>query len=327
MIACALFVWAALLLPAQSWADYRALVLSTATPAHYYRLGESSGTAAADVCNENSATACGYSCGANCGAGTYSGGFTLAQSGALSGDSNTAVSLNGSTGQVQLPTDSKQPLTNKNFSFAIWIKPAAAGDILSMSNAVDRGTFRVIYTGGNKILFRIYDNASSCATIGVFGDALSTNTFATGSWYLIAVTTAQNGSTLTSQKVYVGSALEATNTSFVGTMCTATHHVYLGTWLLPTVNHFNGVLDEPAFWVDKELTLAEVTALNQCGTTGACGDLINRRRIFQVRAETLRPLALRMPWQGSRLFRPGVETLSPPRFGELWRQAMSERAR
>src|SRR5438445_8779808 len=64
----------------------------TATPGlvSYWRLGESSGTAAA--CD---------SWGAN--GGTYQGGYSLGRVGALAGDSNTAVGLDGSTGQVSVP--------------------------------------------------------------------------------------------------------------------------------------------------------------------------------------------------------------------------------
>jgi hypothetical protein len=57
----------------------------------YWRLGESSGTTATDS----------SSAGHN---GTYTGGFTLGQPGAVLGDSNTSVSLNGTTGKVALPS-------------------------------------------------------------------------------------------------------------------------------------------------------------------------------------------------------------------------------
>jgi hypothetical protein len=57
----------------------------------YWRLGESSGTTAADS----------SSAGHN---GTYTGGFTLGQPGAILGDSNTSVALNGTTGKVALPS-------------------------------------------------------------------------------------------------------------------------------------------------------------------------------------------------------------------------------
>src|SRR5437764_12574243 len=63
----------------------------TTTPGlvSYWRLGESSGTAACDSWGSN--------------AGTYQGGYTLGRLGALAGDSNTAVALDGSTGQLSVP--------------------------------------------------------------------------------------------------------------------------------------------------------------------------------------------------------------------------------
>jgi hypothetical protein len=57
----------------------------------YWRLGESSGNTAADSSSSGHG-------------GTYTGGFTLGQPGAVLGDPNTSVSLNGTTGKVTLPS-------------------------------------------------------------------------------------------------------------------------------------------------------------------------------------------------------------------------------
>jgi hypothetical protein len=67
---------------------YADLILSDA-PVAYYRLGESAGTQATDSSG-------------NALHGVYTAGYTLAQTGALSGDSDTAIVLNGSTGYIDL---------------------------------------------------------------------------------------------------------------------------------------------------------------------------------------------------------------------------------
>ena len=76
-------------------AVYAAAVLAD-TPSLYWRLGEPSGT------NANDETA-------NNRDGTYTGTFTLAQTGALKGDTNTAVDLTAPTGVV---TSTYNPFVN-----------------------------------------------------------------------------------------------------------------------------------------------------------------------------------------------------------------------
>jgi RHS repeat-associated protein len=82
-------------------------------PADYWRLDETTGTSATDrIAGKN---------------GTYTGGYTLNQTGALtaSGDSDPAITLNGTTGWVTTPvTLSTAQLAH--FSLETWINFAAA---------------------------------------------------------------------------------------------------------------------------------------------------------------------------------------------------------
>lgn len=82
-------------------------------PANYWRLDETTGTSATDrIAGKN---------------GTYTGGYTLNQTGALtaSGDSDPAISLNGTTGWITTPvTLSTAQLAH--FSLETWIKFATA---------------------------------------------------------------------------------------------------------------------------------------------------------------------------------------------------------
>ena len=116
---------------------YRQLIASMSPVAHW-RLGETSGTTAAD------------SSGAN--TGTYSGGFTLGVPGLLTGDTDRAVQLNGTTGQVAVPNAAALNPTSA-------ISVAAWGTSTSFSNRnpriVQKGTsdnqYRLLVEGGQVV--------------------------------------------------------------------------------------------------------------------------------------------------------------------------------
>src|SRR5437763_1766295 len=91
---------------------YSNAITTTAGLVSYWRLGEASGTSACD------------SWGAN--AGAYQGGYTLGRLGALAGDSNTAVALNGSTGLVSVPHSSSLDVGDA-FTVEAWVKRARFG--------------------------------------------------------------------------------------------------------------------------------------------------------------------------------------------------------
>jgi len=69
-------------------ASYRGSVLATGGLAGYWRLGEQTGTTAADETGSNP--------------GTYAGGYTLGQPGALSGDSDKSASFDGTSGEMSV---------------------------------------------------------------------------------------------------------------------------------------------------------------------------------------------------------------------------------
>ena len=96
---------------------YRGEVM-TDNPVAYWRLGESSGTVAADET-------------ANKYAGTYQGVIALGQPGALAGDANTAPGFDGVDDQVNMGNPAKASFGTRNFSVEAWIKPALKGSQLS----------------------------------------------------------------------------------------------------------------------------------------------------------------------------------------------------
>jgi len=104
-------------------AEYRKQVLAD-EPLAYWRLGETSGTSAAD------ATGSGNS-------GTYTGGVTLGALGALAGDSDTASSFDGVNDQVTVPHNAALNL-NGSFSIEFWAKQTSFTN--SFPGIINKGT-------------------------------------------------------------------------------------------------------------------------------------------------------------------------------------------
>ncbi len=93
-----------------TWRGYRDAVLKD-QPDTYWRLGESSGSTAADET-------------APANPGTYSA-TTLGVAGALSGDTNTAAQLNGTSSKVT----STDAAPNDSFTLEAWVNPTATHEI------------------------------------------------------------------------------------------------------------------------------------------------------------------------------------------------------
>jgi Concanavalin A-like lectin/glucanases superfamily len=89
--------------------DYSATVLATPGLVSYWRLDESSGTAAADA-------------GSN--PGTYAGTNMLSAASLLAHDPNAAASFNGTTEHVQVPDSASLDFAGTSpFTFEAWIRP------------------------------------------------------------------------------------------------------------------------------------------------------------------------------------------------------------
>jgi hypothetical protein len=124
---------------------YRDAVLGTPGLVSYWRLGEASGTTAADETAANP--------------GTYTGGVALGQPGALTSDSNTAALFDGVSGQVALPNSLSLPL-NSPVTVEFWAYVSSA-DVGSRSaftigglNSPDRAQAHVPWS--NKTLYWDY---------------------------------------------------------------------------------------------------------------------------------------------------------------------------
>jgi RHS repeat-associated protein len=150
---------------------YRSSVLDS-DPIGYWRLGEASGTRAADL-------------GWAAGAATYSGA-TLNQPGALSGTGDAAISLAGGQ-RVTLPAHALARVEDAG-SFETWFKTTKAGAILAVGNAADDKS-AMVYVGTDGKLRGQLRRTGSGGTAGI-APITSAATVNDGQWHHVAMTTA-----------------------------------------------------------------------------------------------------------------------------------------
>ena len=108
-------------------AGYRDAVLAEG-PRGYWRLGEQSGSTAADET-------------ANASAGSYLGGVTLGVPGAVAADSNTAIGLDGANDYASMgdPASGVLDFGTTDFSVEFWLKTAVNGEKAALSRSLHPG--------------------------------------------------------------------------------------------------------------------------------------------------------------------------------------------
>ena len=180
---------------------YRATVLADG-PISYWRLGEASGTTAADELGVH--------------AGAYVGAPALGVPGALASDANTAVGLNGISQSVSIAGSSAFRFSGTAaFSAEVWFKHVADGTyrrVLSAENSLGQG-------------WQIYSQSSSWGFVrsGTGGAAEVSDGTPAGSGWVHAVATYdgaimrlyENGSEMP-QSLASSQALPADSTFFIG---------------------------------------------------------------------------------------------------------------
>lgn len=206
-------------------------------PVAYWRLGESSGTSAADASG-------------NGHTGTYVNAPTLGVAGALTGDANKAVTLNGSTQRVDAPVnDALHP--GDTLSLAAWVKRSSSG---TADTIIDGGT-------GDYLLWFFSDDKLYFSKSAVSNLFASTATFTDTNWHFVVATKA--GATIA---VYVdGVAIAGTVAN--ATLVPTTNAPRMGATVAGT-DFFGGALDEVAIF-NRALTAGEIAALYEAGTTGS----------------------------------------------------------
>ncbi|TMK63139.1 MAG: hypothetical protein E6G53_12105 [Actinobacteria bacterium] len=220
--------------PVDSGSAYAATITGTAGLVSYWRLGESSGTSACD------------SYGAN--AGTYQGGSTLGAVGAIAGDPDTAVTLDGSSGTVSVPHSASLDVGD-DFTVEAWVKRNSFG-APSYQAIASQGAnaWLLAFNSSNRLVLRQ-------ATVGdlVYSTTAVTDT----SWHYVAAT--KNGSAV---HLYIDGN-DVTGSVTNRTMANNTLPLSIGQ--SSGGSFFNGTVDEVALY-DTALSAATVKAHSDKGS-------------------------------------------------------------
>jgi hypothetical protein len=205
------------------------------SPLSYYRLGEASGTTAVDSMGATNAT--------------YSGSVALGAPGAISGDSDTGVALDGTTAYLSLGTGFAFAGTAA-MSFEVWFKPAAIGGgyarLLSKeANTGTRQGYLITVTSGGTSFERWRDgstggNFASPLTVGAYNHVVATFDGTQMILYINGVPTAPAASPQSLSTSTEGCSVGGYSTPFPG-------------------DFVQGTIDEVAFY-DHALSPARVLA-------------------------------------------------------------------
>jgi hypothetical protein len=216
----------------------------------FWRLGESTGTVADDIRDMRD--------------GTYQGTPTLGVTSAMPDQTDTAITLNGSSQWVDVGAYMLAGQTN--FSIAAWGKTSYSGAqqvIYAERTAAGTGAWVLFYldTNGRPTL-QYRDNAGTSDTIV----ALSGN-WADGAWHHFAVTKAGTDVWIYVDGGYVRHTTLTANDTLTGTLLAKIgKDAYDG-------HYWTGSLDEVGIW-HVTLTADEVYALYACQTVRRYQSLI-----------------------------------------------------
>jgi hypothetical protein len=229
----------------QKYYSYKDLILSD-KPAGYWRLGETSGTTAADL------SAFRFN-------GTYSGGYTLAEPGAISNDSDNSVHFNGTTSAISAGSGSYL----NQMTLEAWIKfdvaPVAGNH--TIIGRMEASPYRHNYSfmiQNNYLHFGYYNGTIYPAVNGTKTDWLA------NTWYHVAVVF--DGTTST---FYVNGQVDPISSGTLsGTPSSAgSCTLGIGANVAETTSYFSGSIDEPAIY-NYTLTSTQITEHYQTGLNG-----------------------------------------------------------
>jgi hypothetical protein len=228
---------------------YRATILGD-SPAFYWRLGDTSGTSAFDEVTHSLDA-------------TYEGGVTLGQPGALAGDPDAAVLLDGTSGCIDAG-DVADFAGDAAFSLEAWIRPEAVPDgsylrVFNKQSADGNQSYSVALTTTG-LLFQRY--------VGGDQRALSIPPPSPDVYTYIAAT--YDGATL---RLYSESAVGELTQAIADDRAIPSIATALEIGCRPSVatTYFKGRLDEVAVYA-RALTAADVARHYEVGVGRAAGD-------------------------------------------------------
>lgn len=218
------------------------------TPVSYWRLDDASGATATDSNGPNN--------------GTYSN-VSLAQPGALVGDTSTSAGFNGSNSTVSVPDTSALQFSNsQSFSVEAWVKTTSGSTwqmiASKMANAAPYQGWEV-GTDNGEPYFYLINSWSSNAILDVANTSI-----ADGSWHHLAVT--YNGSSRAAGvSFYIDgrpAAYTIDNDNLTAT-ATSTAPLYIGS-RAGSVGFFNGNISDVAVY-NQTLSATKIYAHYQAG--------------------------------------------------------------
>jgi hypothetical protein len=217
-----------------------ASVVGADAPAGWWRLGETSGTSAANQ--------------AAGGAGTYAGGFTLNQPSLLATDMiNRAVAFNGSSGRVTVPNAATLQLTSR-VTLEAWIKPTSLPSTGVFRSVMTKAESYSLQFNGPRLEFTIIQSGTRRRL------QAPTGAIAAGGTYHVVGTF--DGTT---QRLYVNGA-QVASAALSGTASVTSNPLVIGSWN-GSSEFFAGTIDEPAVY-GAVLSATQVAAHYRAGTSG-----------------------------------------------------------
>jgi glucose/arabinose dehydrogenase len=231
-------------------AGYAAAIAADA-PSQHWRLGDTTGTTAIDASGSNRP-------------GTYMGGVTLNQAGAITGDADRAVALDGNDDRItRYPADG---ISGNALSVDFWAKT---------SNTTKEGTLVSYAVAGQTEELQLRDQRGM--DVYVKGARVYTGvSFADGQWHHIAVTWTSTAGAL---RVYKDGVLAYSGTLATGASLTAGGALVLGqdqdslNGGFDPAQAYLGQLDEVALY-PSVLSATQVQAHRQAGLSGAGGGTV-----------------------------------------------------
>jgi hypothetical protein len=217
--------------------DYPGTVAGTSGLVSHWRLGETSGTTAADSAGSNT--------------GTYTNGVTLGATGAIAGDTNKAATFDGTNDFVSVPDSaSLRPATQ--ISVEAWVKPnAGVPNYASVATKTTVNTWSDgygMYAWAGGIDFWVNDDAND-----VFTGAIPTTT-----WSHVVGT--YNGSTV---RIYLNGVL-AQSFSYSAALAHLVTPLKIGDASGTGNYHWPGGLDDVAVY-NTALSAATIQNHFRCG--------------------------------------------------------------
>jgi hypothetical protein len=217
-----------------------ASVVGTDAPVGWWRLGELSGTTAANQAGGS--------------AGTYTGGVTLNQPSLLATDMvNRAVAFNGSTGRVTVPNAAALQLTNR-VSLEAWIKPTSLPSTGVLRSVMTKAESYSLQFNGPRLEFTVIQSGTRRRLQTPSGAIV-----AGGTYHVVGTFDG------TTQRLYVNGT-QVASIALSGAASTTTAPLVIGSWD-GTSEFFTGTIDEPAVY-NGILSAAQVAAHYSAGTTG-----------------------------------------------------------